>query len=245
MNFTFGIITLGNSDNFINEIIESIFKNNIPNFEIIIVGNTKIAQTDKIQIIDFNENIKAGWITRKKNIIVQQANYENVVLLHDYIILGENWYEGFLQFGNEFDLCVTKIKTKNGNRFRDYTLFPHHVDYLNIDYSPGCDIDPYFDNNCLLPYDFINNISTNKYMYVSGSYYVIKKHIATKHLLDENLVWGRGEDVEYSKRLHNNGIIIKCNKFSCVNLLKDKHQADWEQEINYEYLNKFVTYCNN
>ena len=244
MDFTFGIITLGDSDNYIKTIVDSIYKNNIPNFEIIIVGNTKTTHTDKIQIIDFNENIKAGWITRKKNIIVQQAKYENVVLLHDYIVLGEHWYEGFLKFGNDFDFCVTKIINKNGNRFRDYTLFPGKVDFLNIDYSPG-DIDHYFYDNCLLPYDFINNINTNKYMYISGSYYVIKKHIAAKYLLDENLVWNRGEDVEYSKRLHNNGIIIKCNTFSSVHLLKYKPSVHWEKEVSPEYLNKLVTHCNN
>lgn len=245
MDFTFGIITSGNSNNFIKTIIDSIYKNNIQNFEIIIVGNTNILQTDNIRVIPFNENIKAGWITRKKNIIVQQAKYENVVLLHDYITLGDNWYEGFLQFGNDFDFCINKIITINGNRYRDYTLFPSNAAFLNINYSPGNDIDPYFYNNCLLPYDFINNIRTNKYMYISGSYYVIKKHVATTHLLDENLVWAGGEDVEYSKRLHNNGIIIKCNKFSSVYFLKNKHSTSWEKEISPEYLNKFVTYCNN
>jgi hypothetical protein len=35
MDFTFGIITLGDHDNFIIQIIESIIKNKIPNYEII------------------------------------------------------------------------------------------------------------------------------------------------------------------------------------------------------------------
>jgi len=245
MEFTFGIITYGDSDEFINIIIDSIIKNNIQKYEIIIVGNTKIKQSDKIKIIYFDENIKSGWITRKKNIIAKNALYENIVLLHDYVKLDENWYQGFLQFGNDFDFCVTKIVNKNGNRFRDYTLFPLEVYYLNLFYSPGKDIDDYFNDNCLLPYDFINNIKTNKYLYISGSYYIIKKTIANNFLLDENLVHCRGEDVEYSKRLHNNGIIIKCNKFSTVNLLKYKESSHWEKEINKEYLNKFITYCNN
>ena len=50
MDFTFGIITDGNSDNFIKLIIESIIRNNIPNYEIIIVGNTCIIPNDKITI---------------------------------------------------------------------------------------------------------------------------------------------------------------------------------------------------
>jgi len=244
MDFTFGIITSGGSDNYINIIIDSIVKNNIPYYEIIIVGNSKIEQTSNIHVIYFDENIKNGWITRKKNIIVNNAKYENIVLLHDYVNLKENWYEGFFKFGNNFDFCITKIKNKDGRRFRDYTLFPYEVDYLNIFYSPGKDIDSYFDNNCLLPYNFKNNIKTNKYMYISGAYYVIKKEIACKYLLNEELTWGQGEDVEYSKRLHSNGIIITCNHYSDTYLLKEKESIHWEKEINQEYLNKFITYCN-
>jgi hypothetical protein len=244
MDFTFGIITSSNSNNYINQIINSIVQNNIPNYEIIIVGNVKMKETDKITVINFDENIKPGWITRKKNIIVKKAIYENIVLLHDYVILDENWYRGFLKFGNNFEFCVTKIINKNGVRFRDYTLFPYEVDYLNLFYSPGKDIDSYFNNNCLLPYDFVNTIKTNKYMYISGAYYIIKKNIANKYLLNENLVHCRGEDVEYSKRLHENGIIIKCNHFSSVHFLKYKDHAPWEKEINKEYLNKFINYCN-
>ena len=244
MDFTFGIITNGDADSYLDTIIDSIVKNNIPIYEIIIVGNTKIDPTPKIKVIEFDETIKTGWITRKKNIITQNAKYENIVLLHDYVNFGDEWYKGFLQFGNDFDFCVTKIMNNDGQRFRDYTLFPFEIDYLNIFYSPGKDIDSYFDNNCLLPYHFENNIKTNKYMYISGSYYIIKKDIALKYLLDESLVWGKGEDSEYSKRLHSNGIIIKCNQYSEVYFLKQKESRHWEKEINPEYLNKFITFCN-
>ena len=66
MNFTFGIVTAGNNDNYIKIIIESIEKNNIPNYEIIIVGNTSINNYNYIQIINFDETIKNGWISKKK-----------------------------------------------------------------------------------------------------------------------------------------------------------------------------------
>lgn len=242
MEFTFGIITNGNNDYFLNKIIQSIINNNIPNYEIIIVGNTKIKELDKIRVIYFNENIKSGWITKKKNIIALNAKYDNIVMLHDYIELENDWYEGFIKYGNDFDFCITKIINNNGHRFRDYTLFPYNVDFSKIKYSPTI-IDRYFSEHCLLPYDFVNTIKTNKYMYISGSYYVIKKNIATKYLLDENLVWGQSEDVEYSKRLHENGIIIKCNPFSSVKLLKYKQSVHWEKEILPFYLNKFIMYC--
>jgi hypothetical protein len=244
MEFTFGIITNGMNDDFLNRIIQSIVNNNIPIYEIIIVGNTKINCNDTINIIKFNENYKKNWITKKKNLIAMNAKYDNIVMLHDYIELENDWYEGFIKYGNNFDWCITKIKNNNGSRFRDYTLFPYNVDFSEIKYSPTI-IDTYFANHCLLPYNFVNTIKTNKYMYISGSYYVIKKNIATKYLLDEKLVWGQSEDVEYSKRLHENGIIIKCNPHSSVTLLKYKESIHWEKEITPFYLNQFINYCNN
>ena len=244
MDFTFGIITNGANDNNLNKIIDSINKNNIPNFEIIIVGNTTIQASDKITVSSFNETIKPAWITKKKNIIAKNAKYENVVLLHDYIIFDDNWYNGFLKFGNDFDWCVNKIVNCDGTRFRDYTFFPYKIPSMGMDYSPG-DIDSYFNENCLLPYDFVNSIKTNKYLYVSGSYYVIKKKVALTHLLNEDLVWCQGEDLEFTKRLHDNGIIIKCNQFSTVKFLKQKNPEPWENEISDEKLQKFINFCNN
>jgi hypothetical protein len=43
MNFIFGIITAGNNDIILSMVIESIIKQNIPCYEIIIVGNTSIS----------------------------------------------------------------------------------------------------------------------------------------------------------------------------------------------------------
>jgi hypothetical protein len=245
MDFTFGIITGGYNDEFIKVIIESIYNNKIPNFEIIIVGHTNIPACERVIIYDFNENIKPNWITKKKNIICEHAKYENIVLLHDYIKLQDDWYEGFLKFGNDFHWCVNKIINFDGTRFKDYTLFPYRVEHLGYNYTPGDDIDSYFNDNCLLPYDFDNNHKTNKYMYISGSYYVIKKQIAVKYNLNEELVWAQGEDVELSNRLHNSGIIIKCNQFSGVKFLKYKHTVHWEKQISDDKLKKFIAFCNN
>ena len=243
MDFTFGIITEGHNDNYILSIIDSIKQNNIPNYEIIIVGNTQINDSQIINI-PFDESEKSGWITRKKNIIAEVAKYENIVLLHDYIKLNDAWYTGFLQYGNDFDWCVTQIKTIRGNRFRDYTLCPYlylppyNLQNLNT-------IDDYLNHHCLLPYNFINTLKTNKHLYISGSYYIIKKSVALLHQLDETLCWGNGEDLEYAVRLHKNNIIIKCNPLSSVSILKEKIQIYWETQINDEKLNKFINYCEN
>lgn len=165
MDFTFGIIT--NQSHFLNFIIDSIEKQNIPNYEIIIVGNCDI-QRKNTRVINFDENIKNNWITKKKNTITKESKYENIVFMHDYIYLLDGWYEGHLKFGNDFYVLMDKIINTDNSRFRDWTLWE----------SNGC--------RNLLPYD-ITNLS--KIMYISGSYWVSKKSVMEEFPLNEKLSW--------------------------------------------------------
>ena len=133
MNFTFGIITNNNITN-LYKIIDSIELQNIPNYEIIIVGVNINLNKKNCTCIQFDESIYPGWIARKKNIITQNAKYENIVYMHDYIILDKNWYNGFLKYGNNFDVVINPIQKINGSRFRDWILninFLHGMKLMN------------------------------------------------------------------------------------------------------------------
>ncbi|HSW76554.1 MAG TPA: glycosyltransferase family A protein [Candidatus Saccharimonadales bacterium] len=221
MEFTFGIITDGNNkDEFINKIIESIFKQNIPHYEIIIVGQCHINNNDMITIISFDETIKPAWITRKKNIICQQAKYENIVLMHDYIVLHDDWYQGYLKYGNDFLITSNKILNGNKTRYIDYSLFPHN---LSI----------YLDK-CLLPYDIKPDMVLNKFRFFGGYYYVIKKSLALQYLLDETRSWGQGEDVDLCVRLSNDNILLDFNPLSTVQFLKYKNPVYWVHELSHD-----------
>ena len=57
MDFTFGIITTGNIN---SKVLSSIYKQQIPNFEVIVVGGSHITGYSNLTHIPFNENIKKG-----------------------------------------------------------------------------------------------------------------------------------------------------------------------------------------
>jgi hypothetical protein len=116
---------------------------------------------------------------------------------------------------------VTKIKTIDGTRFRDYTIFPF-------------DLGNPYESSALLPYDYPITRKINKLLYISGAYYIIKKQIALDYPLDERLCWGDGEDAELSKRLVGDGILLQCNPYSTVQLQKHKIQCVWEHELSLE-----------
>lgn len=205
MDFTFGIITAGNNDHLVEQIIESIEKQKIPNYEIIIVGSFS-KRNYKVELVEFDETLKNGWITKKKNLITNMSKYENIVFLHDYIKLSDDWYLGQLKMGNDFKIRMDVILNLDGTRFRDWCIWPHNHNKM----------DEFIGRDCLIPYD-ITNLS--KYMYISGSYWVAKKDVMKEVPLDENLTWGRGEDVEWSKRVRQK-YDFQMNVNSSVHIMK-------------------------
>lgn len=203
MNFTFGIITSGEYGAYIEKIIKSIENENIPNYEIIIVGGNNIHIHDKVRHIPFDESIKMLWISRKKNIITENAIYENIVYMHDYIELMPGWYEGHLKFGEEFEVLMDKMTNPDGSRYRDWVLW--NAPFIN-------------NGRHLIPYD-ITHLS--KYMYISGAYWVSKKWFMLENPIDETRGWNQGEDVDWSHRVRDK-VDFKMNINSTVRLLKTK-----------------------
>lgn len=161
---------------------------------------------------------------KKKNIITQWAKYENICYIHDYIKFDLNWYEGFKKFGSDFKICTTKIKTIDGERFRDWTMFPWHHCYdhkLAQDTKKLWDYSGIVNNECVLPYD---ELRLNKYQYLTGAYWIGKKNVMLEIPLNEDLVWDRGEDCEWSWRLTQK-YNFSMNQNSTIHFMKWKQEA--------------------
>ena len=102
-NWTFGIITNWMRVEWIEEAIQSILKQKIPNFEIIICWkliDTSIIEKYNLKYVEFTEKDEIWWITKKKNLVVENAKYENLMIMHDKIILDDNWYNWMQKYWN-------------------------------------------------------------------------------------------------------------------------------------------------
>jgi hypothetical protein len=207
MDFTFGIITSYDTEQYVDEIIESIHKLKIPKYEIIVVGGSKRRGHYWVEF-RHDISIKPGWITKKKNIVTDLAEYDNVVYMHDYLSLDSDWYDGFLKFGNNWNVCMCKLIKKTGERYRDWTVCNGVI---------SCD-DPDLPHGTLnIPYTY----NKTQYMYISGAFWVAKRAFMELVPLDENFCWGQGEDGDWSRRARKVWN-YKMNTHSTVHLLKDK-----------------------
>jgi len=234
MKFTFGIITseknFKNTDfDFLDLIIKSIKDQNIPEYEIIVVGGKHI-EGENVKHIKFDETIKNMWITRKKNLITENAKYENIVYMHDYICLLDNWYKCFLEYGDDFFICMNKIVNVDDiSRVKDWCLWSDDVNnFLK-------------SNRLVIPYDVEN---LNKMMYIPGYYWVAKKSVMLENKLNEDLMWGQGEDVEWSLRVRNK-YKFSINEKSMVKSLKMMPVMVECEKEDIEILNNNITGYNN
>jgi hypothetical protein len=245
MNFTFGIVTSPahakdikpNNIDRINIIINSIEQINIPNYEIIIIGNCNIDRNYTKQV-DFDETIKPNWITRKKNLITELAQYENIVFLHDYIYFEENWYQGFLKFGEDWDICMNVIKNTDNTRFRDWIIF--EIDETNYPRVLEFGQDLGEQNRKIAPYLPLYNEGDSTKTYISGAYWVAKKRTMEEYPLSELLTWGTPEDIEWSQRIRINCRYVM-NPYSSVKLMKYKNSNWYSHDLYYmsqEYIEK-------
>ena len=235
IDFTFGITTGGDVDERIQTICESIRKEKIPNYEIIIVGDSKVIGPD-VRIIPFDESVETYEYmgkkhpphAKKKNLIMKEAKYENVILLHDYISLKEGWYNGFLKFGNNFEVCMCPIvNTFEGTKSTNYFLnMFKHPDFLSL---IGGDSDAR-----RLPRDFKLTPLLSKLTYPEGKFQIYKKKTGLRFPLYE----GYGvEDTMMGVELANTNIMIHINKESEILFLKP-HNHLQKSEISNENLDK-------
>lgn len=195
--WTFGICTDGINTIYHSDIVSSILAQEIPECEIIFcTENTEYNRYGEgIRTIYIGTD-KPKWITKKKNTIANEASHPNICFLHDYASLGVDWYKYFEEFGYYWTIACMPVLRPCGNRWWDWaTLDPHG----------------------LIPY---TAQGFKDKMYVSGTAFCAKKDFMLSHPLNENLIWGESEDVEWSVRIRDFWK-LELNQLSIIKLLRN------------------------
>jgi len=202
MSWSFIISTDGSNLFFISSIIESIRKQNIPNYEILfaVEKNSHFSINEKDVKVIYVDTYKPKQITLKKNEASKHAIYDNLCFIHDYIRLSDDWYDGFQSFGYDWNVCTTRIINDNGNRIWDWCVYKHpELGHTNVDYE----------------------MEATPYHYAPGNNFCCKRLFFLENPLNQELCWDDGEDVEWSKRI-NEIWNYKLNKLSSVHCMKHK-----------------------
>lgn len=217
--WSFGIITNGKRNDWVEKQINSIKSQNIPNYEIIVCGKYFERKEKNFKYIHFTEKDNLGWITKKKNLICENAKYENLCVMHDRIVLDKNWLEGMKKYGNYFEILSCVIKNDKNERCGDWITYGNEFGRF-----PKIGLLEYEDND--------------KYGYLDGALYILKKSVWKKIKWNENLFWNQAEDIELNRKWYKEGFITRFNIFSSCKTLSWRHGNLFKYKFNKEKLGK-------
>lgn len=194
-SWTFGIVSDGRKNERILTVIETIRELNIPNFEILICGPAPSAVLPGyVKVIDDSSYYKDIRIPlcKKKNAIIDNASYNNLVIIHDRINFDKYWFQQVVQSGNYFDAFIPAILDED-------TKTQHVIDLDSFD-GP------------IVKYHI--PIFTKRWtptLYMDGSVIIVKTNIAKQIHLSGYLHWGEYDDIDFTRKLKDNGYIITVN----------------------------------
>ena len=196
--WSFGVITNVLRPDCVEKTIESVRKLGVPHYEIIVCGTHFDRHEQDVRYIPFDQRDDVGWISKKKNLIVSCAQYENICIIHDRIEFDIAWYDQMKKWGNCFEaLSVPQILRRDKKRFGDWCcldkkyfdkdrhrfLFAYYMDYKDWDpHTVG------FAGATMVKRTLLENIP-----------------------FDETLYWGQYEDLKISQNFMESGYLLRMN----------------------------------
>jgi hypothetical protein len=193
---SFGIITNGNNLENLKNFITSVHNcHKPPNTmaEIVVCG----PESSKIEILNIDKDIifieepnkfkEYGWITKKKNLIVEKSSQENLVIVHDRYSIQNDFLMQLKNYGSDFSVLTCRQELKNGSRLPDWVTLGSDWSWT----SPG-----------VLDYG-----DWSRYVFINGGIIIAKKDVLLNVPWNDLLFWNEAEDVELSRRLKSEGYI--------------------------------------
>jgi hypothetical protein len=202
----------------LNVVVKRILELDIPEKEILLCGrpDKSFQYWDKVRIV--GEYIPAPpiWITRKKNVLAQEARFENLCILHDRVFLPLNFMQAIRNFGDYFPFSAFQS-----------LWFDDLLNVCPVRYSDfGCAVDDHIADAVLADkgnktslftaslfpeiekqnFKFGNSLRNQRGSYLTGSLYIVKRQVWQHVPQDEELYWAEFEDIEQAKRCETYGI---------------------------------------
>lgn len=217
--WTFGIVSDGQRKEWVEREIKSIAALKIPHYEIIICGAYRGKMYEHVRVIPFAaEKTKLG---AHKNVICENAKYENIAVTHDKYIFHKDWYKGMKKYGNYFEVLSCIILEKDGKRSGDWLSYGKK--WKNIP-----------DNGKLEYRDW------DIHCYIGGGLNILKKSVWRKVKWDDSLGLNDGDDVILSQGFHNNGFVPRFNSYSKCLILLMKRVLGGNYKFNEKRLGRLT-----
>ncbi|MBN2809613.1 MAG: hypothetical protein JXR80_09005 [Deltaproteobacteria bacterium] len=215
--WSFGILTAGQSEN-AQQMVRTILDLPGPRREVIICGpkQNNLPDDPRIITIDLEQPEPRGWITRKKNLIVDASRYVNLCLMHDRFVFPADFFSVMDSYGSDFAFA-TFPEAYYPHRDRSCSL--RYADYQVLlqqeQLQESIDTRIFQQDNVYYPsYDDFHETA-----FCCGGIYIAKKSLWNMVRQDEALFHSESEDLLFGLQSQQLGIphrIIKCCLFESL-----------------------------
>lgn len=194
-SFEFAIITDGRKPDAVNRFIASVMAmTGIEHIDwsIAICGprdieQSVIHQTNRLRFIEqSDQHTEKGWITHKKNLIVQSSQAENLLIAHDRYELPATFLNRMLDFGSDFSVLAPAQRDAQGHRYPDW---------LATNEQWQCTVSGQLQYGDYSPH-----------LYVNGGVIISKRRVLLETPWNTLLFWDQNEDIELTRRMTDAGI---------------------------------------
>ena len=120
MNLSFIIVTNGAKPHELNLQLASIHAQNIPKYEIIIVGDWK--EGEGYVYIPARELTEKKLLGALRNLACDHAIYDNLVISDDDMLFSSDWYKVLFQT-MPFEILTSKVHLPDGGRYWDHVCY--------------------------------------------------------------------------------------------------------------------------
>jgi hypothetical protein len=133
-----------------------------------------------------DQHTTKGWITRKKNLIVETSSAENLLIAHDRYEVPVDFLDQMFEFGADFSVLSPAQLDLQGKRFPDWVTLGSQWAWSVAgmleygDYSPN--------------------------IYINGGVIISKREVLLETPWSDLLFWNQGEDVELTRSMVEKGI---------------------------------------
>jgi len=212
--WTFGILTASPSIN-AERMVREILDLNLSAIEVVICGpaSAGLPRDARVRQIDLENPEPRGWITRKKNMIVDNARHENLCIMHDRFFVPGHFAEAMTRYGNLFS-----VLTFPQVYFADRTgeCIQRYPDYQVLQWD-GPMRKParagIFDGHYVFHPQYSDFHET---AFCCGGLYVTKKSLWNLVRQNEALYHAEWEDAVFGYECQRMGIPHRVNPYSCV-----------------------------
>jgi len=202
----------------LNMVVKRILELKVPEKEILLCGrpDKSFRYFDHVRIVGEDIPAPPVWITRKKNVLAQEARYENLCILHDRVFLPLDFMAVMQRFGDYYpfagfqSLWFDDKLNLSPVRYSDYGCAEedHHVNVVAINKQgqPSLFRPELFTEIEKQNFKIANPLRLQRGSYLTGSLYIVKRSVWLHTPQNDELYWAQFEDIEQARRCERHGI---------------------------------------